>query len=112
MYVILIINSIMPQHALCVHEDHVNAVMSIDYSPTGREFATASYDRTIRIYDVGQGHSKEIYHTKRMQKAFSVAYTADAQFVVSGSDDCNIRVWKAKSWQKMGTVCTRCLMYH
>ncbi|KAK9092697.1 hypothetical protein Syun_027608 [Stephania yunnanensis] len=33
--------------AKCVHKDHVSAVMDIDYSPTGREFVTGSYDRTL-----------------------------------------------------------------
>lgn len=37
------------------------------YSPTGEEIVSASYDRTIRIFNVEQAHSREIYHTKRMQ---------------------------------------------
>lgn len=42
--------------------------MDIDYSPTGREFVTGSYDRTVRIFDYNAGHSREVYHTKRMQR--------------------------------------------
>lgn len=74
--------------------------MDIDYSPTGREFVTGSYDRTVsawprteshplktyflmstkkfiiltklfwqvRIFQYNGGHSREIYHTKRMQR--------------------------------------------
>jgi WD40 repeat protein len=42
--------------------------MDIDYSPTGQEIVTGSYDRTIRLYDVGKGHSRDCYHTKRMQR--------------------------------------------
>ncbi|XP_015695286.1 uncharacterized protein LOC102706581 isoform X3 [Oryza brachyantha] len=33
--------------AKVVHKGHVSAVMDIDYSPTGREFVTGSYDRTF-----------------------------------------------------------------
>ncbi|XP_057809854.1 uncharacterized protein LOC131026403 isoform X2 [Salvia miltiorrhiza] len=36
----------------CVHKDHVSAVMDIDYSPTGREFVTRSYDRTGLLCEV------------------------------------------------------------
>lgn len=48
-------------------QDHVNAVTDVDYSPTGKEIVSSSYDRTIRIFNVEQAHSREIYHTKRMQ---------------------------------------------
>jgi hypothetical protein len=76
--------------------------MDIDYSPTGREFVTGSYDRTVclllityndfilsmyllflfsnvyiillqvRIFNYLGDHSREIYHTKRMQRFFFV----------------------------------------
>eukprot|EP00607_Mallomonas_marina_P010218 CAMPEP_0182421404 /NCGR_PEP_ID=MMETSP1167-20130531/6782_1 /TAXON_ID=2988 /ORGANISM="Mallomonas Sp, Strain CCMP3275" /LENGTH=329 /DNA_ID=CAMNT_0024598511 /DNA_START=86 /DNA_END=1072 /DNA_ORIENTATION=+ len=79
--------------ALKIHKDHVGAVMSVAYSPIGREFATGSYDRTIRLFRTTEGRSREIYHTKRMQKVFSVCYSSDAKYVLSGSDDTNIRIW-------------------
>lgn len=34
-----------------VHMDHVGAVIDVDYSPTGKEFVSGSYDKTIRIYE-------------------------------------------------------------
>jgi WD repeat and SOF domain-containing protein 1 len=71
--------------------------LDLDYSPTGREFVTGSYDRTIRIFKVNEGKSREIYHTKRMQKVYSVLFTQDDRYIVSGSDDTNIRFWKANS---------------
>ncbi|RZC80619.1 hypothetical protein C5167_043211 [Papaver somniferum] len=80
------------EEAKNVHKDHVSAVMDIDYSPTGREFVTGSYDRTIRIFPYNGGHSREIYHTKRMQRVFCVKFTCDATYVVSGSDDTNLRI--------------------
>ena len=33
-------------------------VMDVAYSPTGTEFVSASYDRTIRIFAVDKGHSR------------------------------------------------------
>jgi WD repeat and SOF domain-containing protein 1 len=55
-------------NTLCVHKGHVSAVLDIDYSPTGQEFVTGSFDKTIRIFDSRGGKSKDIYHTKRMQR--------------------------------------------
>eukprot|EP00981_Chlorochromonas_danica_P000773 scaffold183_cov174-Ochromonas_danica.AAC.6 len=84
-------------HALMIHKDHVGAVMDVAYSPTGREFVSASYDRTVRIFNINSGRSREAYHTKRMQRVFCASFTADSQYVLSGSDDTNIRLWKAQA---------------
>jgi WD repeat and SOF domain-containing protein 1 len=84
--------------AMMVHKDHVSAVyvtlsqawhsgaahaksltwtfvrgwpfhsMDVAYSPTGREFVSGSYDRTIRIFNVRSAKSREVYHTQRMQR--------------------------------------------
>jgi WD repeat and SOF domain-containing protein 1 len=37
-----------------VHKDHVSAVIDVDFSPTGKEFVSASYDKTIRLYESRQ----------------------------------------------------------
>jgi WD repeat and SOF domain-containing protein 1 len=93
--------------ARCVHKDHVSAVMDIDYSPTGREFVTGSYDRTVRIFQYNGGHSREIYHTKRMQRVFAVRFSCDGSYVISGSDDTNLRLWKAKASEQLGVLLPR-----
>lgn len=41
-----------------VHMDHVSAVLDVDYSPTGKEFVSASFDKSIRIFPVDKGHSR------------------------------------------------------
>lgn len=79
--------------------------MDLDYSPTGQEIVTGSYDRTLRIFKSTSGHSREIYHTKRMQRIFAVKYSMDSKYVLSGSDDGNIRLWKADASEKLGPVC-------
>lgn len=91
----------------CVHKDFVSAVMDVDYSPTGREFVAGSYDRTLRIFKTGGGHSREVYHTKRMQRVFASLFSGDATFVFSGSDDMNVRVWKADASEQLGTLLPR-----
>lgn len=37
----------------------------------------------------------------------STVFTADARFVVSGSDDGNVRIWKAKAHEKLGVITAR-----
>ncbi|KAK3735678.1 hypothetical protein QZH41_011999, partial [Actinostola sp. cb2023] len=91
--------------AVNVHMDHVSAVLDVDYAPTGQEFVSGSFDKTIRIFQRDAGHSREVYHTKRMQRVFCVRFSADSTYVLSGSDETNIRyiIWKANASQKLGT---------
>jgi WD repeat and SOF domain-containing protein 1 len=42
-----------------------------------------------------------------MQRVLATTFTADARFVLSGSDDCNVRVWKANASEKLGIVTAR-----
>lgn len=87
-----------------VHMDHVDAVTDVDYSPTGKEFVSGSYDKSIRIFEVNKGHSREIYHTKRMQRLTCVSWSHDNKYITSGSDETNLRVWKARRSEKLGVV--------
>jgi DDB1- and CUL4-associated factor 13 len=93
--------------AKMIHKDHVSAVLDVSFSPTGREFVSGSYDRTVRIFLSDGPRSREVYHTKRMQRVFSVNFSADARFVLSGSDDTNIRIWKAEAAKSLGVVAGR-----
>jgi len=90
------------ERALMIHKDHVSAVLAVAFSPTGREFVSGSYDRTIRLFNTTTGHSREIYHAKRMQRVFSVSFSSDSRFVLSGSEDTNIRIWKTNAAKELG----------
>lgn len=92
-----------------IYKGHTSAVMSVSWAPTGREFVTGSYDRTIRLFNLKErnGNARDIYHTKRMQRVFTVNYTMDNTYIVSGSDDTNVRLWKARASEKLGQLTTR-----
>merc|ERR1712098_466448 len=84
--------------------DHTAAVIDVDYSPTGRELVSGSYDKTVRIWATDMGRSREIYHTKRMQRLSTVAWSLDNKFIVSGSDEMCLRLWKARASEKLGIM--------
>jgi DDB1- and CUL4-associated factor 13 len=93
--------------ALNILKDHVAAVMDIEFSPTGEELVSASYDRTVRLWNRDRGHSRDVYHTKRMQRVFSCAFTPDNNYILSGSDDGNIRLWRSNASSRQGIKSAR-----
>ncbi|KAJ3516632.1 hypothetical protein NMY22_g14160 [Coprinellus aureogranulatus] len=98
-----------------IYKGHVAAVMSCDWAPTGVEFVSGGWDRTVRIWNSREAGGKEkgpggrevVYHTKRMQRVTSTIYSSDARYVLSGSDDGNVRIWKAKASDKLGVITAR-----
>lgn len=94
-------------HAICVHSGHVSAVLAVDYSPTGKQFVSGSYDRTVRIWSVGDRKSDTVYHTKRMQRLFCAAWSMDDAYVFSGSDDTNLRIWRSQANARSATQSRR-----
>lgn len=87
---------------LVLHKDHTAAVIALDYSPTGQEIVSGSYDKTLRIFPIKSGHSREIYYTKRMQRITDVIWSLDSKYIVSASDEMDIRMWRANASEKIG----------
>jgi len=85
-----------------VHIDHTEAVLDVDYSPTGQEVVTGGFDKSIRIFPRNRSKSREVYYTSRMQRVFCVSFSGDSTYVLSGSDETNIRLWKANASEKLG----------
>ncbi|KAI5247261.1 WD40 repeat-like protein [Aureobasidium subglaciale] len=95
------------KRALNVLKDHVAAVMDVEFSPTGEELVSASYDRSVRLWKRNDGHSRDVYHAKRMQRVFSAAWTPDNNYILTGSDDGNIRLWRARASERQGVKSAR-----
>ncbi|XP_059564292.1 DDB1- and CUL4-associated factor 13-like [Myotis daubentonii] len=89
---------------LIVHMDHVSAVLDVDCSPSGKEFVSASFDTSILIFPVDKSRSREVYHTKRMQHVICVKWTSDSKYIMCGSDEINIPLWKANASEKLGVL--------
>merc|ERR1712054_48998 len=73
----------------------------------GEELVSASWDRTVRLWNRDRGHSRDVYHTKRMQRVMAAKSTPDARYVLSGSDDGNIRLWRANASSREGVKTAR-----
>ena len=87
-----------------MHTGHVQGVVDVDFNPRGTEIVSGGYDKTIRIFELDKQKSREIYHTRRMQRIGTCKFSGDGRFVLSGSEDTNVRIWKAVANEKLGVV--------
>ncbi|TFI54976.1 serine/threonine protein kinase [Mastigocladus laminosus UU774] len=84
-------------------KSHSDSVNSVAFSPDGKTLASGSWDKTVKIWNVGtgqvirtlNGHSNFVY---------SVAFSPDGKTLASGSFDNTIKIWNVGTGQVIRTL--------
>jgi len=78
---------------------HTQGIRSVCFSPDGKRLLSASYDCTLRIWDVESG--KELKQIQAHKPLYSAAFSPDGKRIVSGGDDEAVRLWDAESGKEL-----------
>ncbi|GFF65994.1 vegetative incompatibility protein HET-E-1 [Aspergillus lentulus] len=80
----------------------LGTVMSMAFSPTGRQIVTGSTDTTIRRWDITIGATQNVVgHSGRV---VGVSISPDGKVIVSGSADKTIKLWDAATGNLQQTL--------
>jgi WD40 repeat protein len=82
---------------------HSDFVTSVTFSPDGKTLASASADKTIKLWDTT---TRQLLRTLTGHSAavWSVAFSPDGRTLASASDDKTIKLWDSASGQLLRTL--------
>ncbi|MCX5963484.1 MAG: AAA-like domain-containing protein [Cyanobacteria bacterium] len=84
-------------------EGHSDQIQRIVFSPDGKTIATASWDRTIKLWRVSDGKLIRTL-TGHGDWLFALAFSPDGQMLASGSKDQTVRLWRVVDGELLHTL--------
>ncbi len=83
-------------------DGHEDVVTRVKFSPDGQTLATASWDKTVKIWQT----DGTLLHTLKghTDAVWSVNYSPDGQLIISASRDKTAKIWRVKDGKEVTTL--------
>jgi WD40 repeat protein len=82
---------------------HDDRVMTVAWSPNGKDLATGSADHVVRIWDTRTGSLLRALYG-HSAPVVSLAWSRDGRWLASGSGDNTARVWNVSTGELIHTI--------
>ncbi|MEN8715000.1 MAG: c-type cytochrome domain-containing protein, partial [Verrucomicrobiales bacterium] len=82
---------------------HRDILFDAEFSPDGKQVATAGYDRIIRLWDTASGKYLREFPSHN-GAVFDLAFSPDGTVLASASADSTCKIWHVESGQRLDTL--------
>jgi len=81
---------------ICRMTGHQQLINDVKFSPDARIIASASFDKSIKLWD---GKTGKFMTTLRghVQQVYQISFSSDSRLLVSGSADSTLKVWDLRT---------------
>ena len=75
---------------------HNSIVYDVAFSPNGRSLVSASFDYSVRIWNIRDGSSKVLPATGSHRSFISVVFSPDGRYIAAGNYDNSLWIWDSR----------------